>query len=54
MSERKNWTKEQWRDWGKRKKERDELRERENIGKQEFGAWVIERYWHEYREKNCN
>ena len=54
VSDKKKWTKEQWREWGKRKKERDERREEMNRSKQEFGAWVIENYWHEYRKKNCN
>ena len=52
MSSKKNWTKEQWREWGKRKKERDERREQMNQSKQEVGQWIIEKYWHEYREKN--
>ena len=53
MSDRKKWTKEQWRDWGKRKKERDERREQMNLDKQKAGQWVIDNHWHEYREKNC-
>ena len=52
MSSKKNWTKEQWREWGKRKKERDERREEMNQSKQNFGAQEIEKHWDEYREKN--
>lgn len=54
VSDKKKWTKEQWREWGKRKKERDERRKQMEIDKQKAGQWIIDRYWHEYREKNCN
>jgi len=53
MSERKNWTKKQWSDWGKRKKERDERR---RLMEEDKLAWCIhmERMgqWDEYRAAN--
>ena len=52
MSDKKKWTKEQWREWGKRKKERDDRREQMNQSKQKFGAWELENHWGEYRKKN--
>ncbi len=54
VSDKKKWTKEQWREWGKRKKERDERREEMNQSKQNFGAWEMQKHWDEYRKKNCN
>ncbi len=52
MSVKKRWTKEQWREWGKRKKERDERYEEMNRQKKNFGEYVLKTHWHEYREKN--
>ena len=52
MSVKKRWTKEQWREWGKRKKERDERYEEMNRQKKNFGKYVLKMHWHEYREKN--
>ena len=52
VSDKKKWTKEQWREWGKRKKERDERREEMNRSKQEVAQWIMEKHWHEYREAN--
>ena len=52
VSDKKKWTKEQWREWGKRKKERDERREEMNRSKQEVGQWIMEKHWHEYHEAN--
>ncbi len=47
----KKWTKEQWRDWGKRKKERDERRRLMEEGKLAYGVHVERMgYWNEYRE----
>ena len=54
VSDKKKWTKEQWREWGKRKKERDDRREEMNQSKQNFGAWEMQKHWDEYRKKNCN
>ena len=47
VSDKKKWTKEQWREWGKRKKERDERYEEMNRQKQGFGRYVIDNHWHE-------
>jgi 5-hydroxyisourate hydrolase-like protein (transthyretin family) len=52
VSDKKKWTKEQWREWGKRKKERDDRREEMNQSKKKFGAWELENHWGEYHEKN--
>lgn len=50
----KKWTKAQWRDWGKRKKERDERRRIMEESKLTWSAHMERMgYWDEYREKNC-
>ena len=53
VSDKKKWTKEQWRDWGKRKKERDEKRRLMEEDKLTWAAHMKRMgYWDEYRKAN--